>query len=347
MPLKQAGYYNAAIGHFVVGVSRHENLATFRPPGVDRFVLSVGGSSATGGTVTDNGRSRAYSGGSSWAFMQFAKQAIAEAGSRPFALHIGLHDPHTPYTPPAPFATAAVPGAPRTPSFNVPGIDFPAYLTRPRMSSAQIATTDTIFRGSVRETLAADAAIGDLVGHLRSIGRLNNTYIFVITDNGYHFGHHAFVPFNPPKQMPFDNTVRTPFFVTGPGVRVGSEQRVTMNADLAPTILELAGVQIPAYMEGRSLVPLLRGQNPAGWRTAAPYLLRGAANAIGAHTPRWSYVVTSGGSEWLIDKQADPHQLRNVARSQPAVAQRMRAIANALNTCTGASCRTADRAAVP
>jgi hypothetical protein len=86
-----------------------------------------------------------------------------------------------------------------------------------------------------------------------------NTYLFFTSDNGFHLGVH------PGKGTPAETDIRVPLVVVGPGVVAGDDAHFALNIDLAPTVAELAGIAPPDPVDGRSLVPLLRGADPP-WR---------------------------------------------------------------------------------
>jgi arylsulfatase A-like enzyme len=92
------------------------------------------------------------------------------------------------------------------------------------------------------------------------------------------------------------------------------------NLDLAPTLLELAGTQVPDKMQGESLVPLLEGENPSEWRDAVYYhyyegppRVHNVAKHYGVRTDRYTLVHYYEEDEWeLFDLQEDPEQLQSV-----------------------------------
>jgi arylsulfatase A-like enzyme len=90
----------------------------------------------------------------------------------------------------------------------------------------------------------------------------DDTYVIFTSDNGFHLTPRA------GKDLPYDTDTRVPLIVWGPGVVPGTDdEHLVANIDFAPTIAELAGVRTPDFVEGQSLVPLLRGEDPA-WRAA-------------------------------------------------------------------------------
>jgi arylsulfatase A-like enzyme len=86
-----------------------------------------------------------------------------------------------------------------------------------------------------------------------------------------------------------------------------------INVDLAPTLLELAGLKVPAAMQGRSMVSLLQGKSPTDWRQSQFYTYWGAPNHYGIRTERYTYLKLAGHPAELFDRETDPNQVHNVA----------------------------------
>jgi arylsulfatase A-like enzyme len=114
--------------------------------------------------------------------------------------------------------------------------------------------------------------------------------------------------------------VRVPFVVRGPGFASGrTEARFVHNIDLAPTFADLAGVRPGLTVDGRSLVPLLRGAT-AAWRTEIllEYWGQPAQTWTAIRTERWKYVEYENGDRELYDFSADPYEMTNVVTSPQA-----------------------------
>lgn len=90
-------------------------------------------------------------------------------------------------------------------------------------------------------------------------------------------------------------------------------QDLCINVDLAPTLLELAGLKAPAAMQGRSMVSLLQGKSPTDWRQSQFYSYWGAPNHYGIRTKRYTYLKLEGHPAELFDRETDPDQVHNVA----------------------------------
>ncbi|MBT8396371.1 MAG: sulfatase [Gemmatimonadetes bacterium] len=121
-------------------------------------------------------------------------------------------------------------------------------------------------RGYYRMISGVDAAIGRVLGELESLGMAENTVILLMGDNGYFLGERGYAG----KWLPYEQSIRVPLIVFDPRGQdrlQGSRPSMpVLNIDIAPTLLDLAGVEVPAIMQGRSLAPFLAGETPADWR---------------------------------------------------------------------------------
>jgi arylsulfatase A-like enzyme len=137
------------------------------------------------------------------------------------------------------------------------------------------------------------------------------------SDQGFFLGDHGLYD----KRFMYEESIRMPFLVRWPaGVRSGTRSdAIALNVDFAPTFLELAGLRTPGEMQGRSLLPLLRGRTPADWRTSMYYRYY---HDPGDHNTRAHYGVRTRThklihywkkDQWeLFDLVNDPHELHNL-----------------------------------
>jgi arylsulfatase A-like enzyme len=113
-----------------------------------------------------------------------------------------------------------------------------------------------------------DDSVGKVLDYLEQSGLANNTIVIYSADNGWYLGDLGLYD----KRFMYEPGLRVPLLVRGPGIRAGYvPTQFVANIDLAPTFLDLAGLPVPASMQGRSLARLLRGETPAGWRTSVYY----------------------------------------------------------------------------
>ena len=113
-----------------------------------------------------------------------------------------------------------------------------------------------------------DDGVGRVLDYLDQTGLATNTIVIYSSDNGWFLGDLGLYD----KRFMYEPGLNVPLLARGPGIKAGGvPTEFVSNLDLAPTFLELAGLPIPASMQGRSLVPLLRGEKPADWRTSVYY----------------------------------------------------------------------------
>jgi len=224
--------------------------------------------------------------------------------------------------------------APRVPSFNESDVrDKPAQVRRrPLLTDAEVDRLDRIQRWRLRSMRAVEDMVDAVIQALAETDRLENTYLIFTSDNGLLMGQHR-LPHK--KRVVYEESIRIPLMVRGPGVRGTSDEPV-MLMDLAPTLLELAGVPIPEDVDGRSLVPLLRGQQ-VPWRAD---VLVEINNTLALRTPDWLYAELATDELELYDMLADPYQLESLHKdADPAFLEQLSERIQVLLACRGIICR--------
>lgn len=263
----------------------------------------------------------------------------------PFMLTVSFNAPHAEDAdprqyiwPPAMdelYRDTAVPRAPLgDPAFHAA---LPEFLREPaanlnrtrwfwRFDSPQKAVAMT--RGYWRMISGVDAAIGRIRRHLDELGLADDTVILLTSDNGYFLGERGYAG----KWLPHEPSIRVPLIVHDPRAPEHAGARPTgmaLNIDVAPTLLELAGLPVPDSMQGRSLLPLLGGLVPGGWRTdffvehlmAHPQI----AKHEGVRAERYKYAryfEQEPVFEELYDLESDPLEAVNLA-GDPAYSERL------------------------
>ena len=277
--LQQAGYRTALLGKYLNGYPRTAPSDTYIPPGWDDWASPVGGDpySSYDYTLNVNGVKQVHGHDAAdhltdviaGLALDFLERQWRERPQQPYLLMLTPYAPHSPANP-APRHADAFPGAtaPRPPSFDEADVsDKPAWVQAlPRLGDTQTAHIDALYRRRLQSLLAVDEMVGRLVERLRTAGRLSNTFIVFTSDNGYHMGQHRLLP---GKATGYEEDLRVPLLVRGPGIAAGTRQTgLSANVDHAPTLAEIAGAAMPAWVDGRSLLPLWRGQAVSGWRQA-------------------------------------------------------------------------------
>ena len=225
--------------------------------------------------------------------------------------------------------------------------------------------------------LAVDEMVGAVVEELGAAGELENTYIFFSSDNGWFGGEHRI---QSAKNRAYEESARVPLFVRGPGVAAGMKtKKLTLNTDFTSTFAELVGATFPA--DGRSLVPLLQGEEPSSWRSSVlleklpqadsseeekgeskdkgrskdknkdkngaggvPKAGPGGQLAFQAvRTETHKYVEHENGEKELYDLQNDPYEMESLHESaDPSLVEDLKARLEALRSCSEQGCRQAE-----
>ena len=164
-----------------------------------------------------------------------------------------------------------------------------------------------------------DDGVGKVLDYLDQTGLAKNTVVIYSADNGWYLGDLGLYD----KRFMYEPGLRVPLLVRGPGIKAGNvPAQFVGNIDLAPTFIDLAGLPVPASMQGRSLVPLLRGEVPADWRTSFYYRYY---HDPGHHNTAAHYGVRTATHKlihyWkkdayeLFDLAKDPTEQRNLLHS--------------------------------
>ncbi len=169
----------------------------------------------------------------------------------------------------------------------------------------------------LRVIASIDDNLGRVLDYLDQSGLAQNTVVVYSSDQGFFLGDHGWYD----KRWMYEESLRMPLIVRWPSVTAsGSEDsHLVQNLDFAATFLAMAGVEIPADMQGRSLVPLLKGDSPDDWRDAIYYqyyeypAVHSVRRHYGVRTNRFKLIHYYGIGEWeLFDLDRDPDELNSV-----------------------------------
>ena len=282
------------------------------------------------------------------------------ASGQPFFLELATFSPHTPYTP-APRDLHLFPGlkAPEPPNFDRLPTGAPRWLAdHPKLSERQIRQINEAFRKRAQAVQSVDRMITGVEATLKADRILNNTYIVFSSDNGLHTGEYRLMP---GKLTAFDTDIHVPLVIAGPGTKPGtSSNALTENVDLAKTFAAIGGVN-NMQNDGHSLVPLLHGGTPTGWRNALLVEHEGPVtnpadpdiqNRISGNPPsyeamrtrRFLYVEYDTGEREFYNLQDDPYEMHNIIRKLTGAqrAQLHQDLSTMSNCHTGPACWTAE-----
>jgi N-acetylglucosamine-6-sulfatase len=188
------------------------------------------------------------------------------------------------------------------------GVDFPYH------SELDI---DQYYKAYGETLSAVDDSVGRVLQQLQDMGQLENTLVVYMGDNGFMFGEHGLID----KRVAYEPSIRVPLLMHCPGlIQPGTVvEDVVANIDIAPTVMEAMGLKPAAHFDGRTLVPLLRGEK-VPWRDYFLYVYYWERNYPQSPTvfalrgERYKFITYYGlwDSDELYDLQADPDEMRNL-----------------------------------
>jgi N-acetylglucosamine-6-sulfatase len=171
----------------------------------------------------------------------------------------------------------------------------------------------------LRSLIAVDESLGQVIKTLDEMGELENTVIIYSSDNGYFMGEHTFLD----KRLAYENSMRVPMIIRYPKLITKNSivKEQCLNIDIAPTILDLAGVKKPSYMQGESMVKLVSGKKDKSWRKsmlfeyyvddAWPYA---GPNQVAVRTNKYKLIdnFLEDDIDELYDLVNDPGEMKNL-----------------------------------
>jgi len=248
---------------------------------------------------------------------------------RPMFLWVHLFPPHNPYAAPSPFG-GLFDSSPQYRTRFDSSPPWPFYTAGDKNSSSQ-------YVGRYDEAIAyVDHHTGSFLDWLKQRRLYQNALIVISADHGESFSHGYSGHGGP---MLHDDVIHVPLLIKEPGQTVGKRlNTLSEQIDLMPTILDLAGVPIKGHVEGRSLKPVLRGQNLDGPVFAMNFEQSNRfgpldTGSVAMIEGRWKYIHYLGHIHYpmmlkledsLYDLQADPGEMTNLVATQSAIAARMR-----------------------
>ena len=365
--LQDAGYYTAMIGKYLSGYANNPAVPPAGRSGtrpLRRCGRTPNAFMAYNYTLNENG-TRVQYGHDPADFKQdvLTRKAVNFVNRRapkaqPFFLwltytapHVGGPDPNP--QPPFDCKDAAKPAPrhahafdseplPRPPNFNEADVsDKPAEIrNRSRLTAGEIATIQRLYRCELESLLSVDEGVKKVVDALQARGELGDTLLAFTSDNGFFHGEHRIFQ---GKQRIYEESIRVPLEMRGPGIPPGvTISDLSINADLAPTIVELSNANPGLVMDGRSLIPI--AQQP-GIATGRRLLIENPAfkevpSFKAIRTQRYIYAEHGSGEKELYDLQTDPFELQS-RHNSPAYNSVKAQLANRLHqlqNCAGADC---------
>lgn len=330
--LKGAGYYLGQLGKYGVGATKDQQEL------FDLFDADLAQGepfhSYKGENVHD----------SDWLTRRTRDFLDQVPAGRPFLLQVNYKAPH-PSSVPAPEDLGRLKGTefPAMPSDTpamrallpahvlrgLGGSSYPADFGTPERRNAWIGTY-------LEKIISVDRSVGAIMAELDQRGLAGNTVVIFLSDHGTHFGEHGLTG----KWSPYDPSLRIPFIVADPRLKPTAgttNDALVLNLDVAPTVLDLAGLPPEPGMDGRSLLPLLRGEKPADWRhhfffehqMSLATIPRPIPRNMGVRTESEKYLVWTDPSpviEEYYDLASDPEETKNLLAGRPEAAAVLRGL---------------------
>jgi len=345
--LRRAGYRTGFIGKW------HMGFDDTRRPGFDQWISFKGQGQYRDPVVNENGKRIQVSGYMTdylnGKAIDFVNESVDKNPDQPFLLylsHKAVHIPYLPaprhennyadfrYTPPAsasddlsdqPTAQARTSGKPLTLTNpkkakyeTIENLDRLPEPQEPRWGRGK--DPESNIRDQMSSLQSVDDGVGQLLSLLKERGILDQTMIIFTSDNGFLQGEHGV--FNQ-KRVAFEESIRIPLLIRYPSLiqPASVSNRFVLNVDLAPTFLELAGIEVPPVIQGKSLLPLFgdtEGKS-VDWRDhfVAEYFMEKSSRSFPSwqmiRAGDWKYIHYPNleGADELYHLASDSHEMRN------------------------------------
>ena len=330
--LREAGYEVGLFGKaHVRDLARRQFDYYFGYPGAatDYFWPVI-----TEGSRGEFGPPQVYEGYVEDVVMDRAIRWLKQKREKPFCLIFWFQSPHAPFFRPrrlldlyngVPIPKPATfdddlkgyPGKPR--AFANADDSIGTYTRRSMTKNNCARTLEEVVKDYYAGIVSADENVGKLFGALTELGQLDDTAIMFSADHGFFLGEWRKYD----KRFMHEPSIRTPMLVRYPRMlRPGAAPVDSMitNLDIAPTFLGLAGVQVPRRMQGLSMVPFLKGEQPSNWRKDWLYEYyeypgpHSVPRNRGVRTDRYKFIHYYQAPEEfeMYDLQEDPGELHNL-----------------------------------
>lgn len=331
--LQAAGYETAFMGKWHMG----EHHADPRP-GFDHWFSLKGQGNYYNPLININGIEKTF-GDSTYITDLLTDEALRwlgeRDGSKPFFLYLSHKGVHADFKPAKRHEGVYADGQPsypptmypeKNPDYNYE--DVPDWVKKQRYSWHGV---DYMYHGQINfdefyqlynETLlSVDESIGKVLDFLEETGQIDNTIVFYMGDNGFSFGEHGLID----KRQAYEESIRVPLLVYG-GKDVLKQNKVKQmiqNIDIGPTILAMAGLETPDNMDGKSFLPILKGENPSDWRERIYYEyfwerpFPQTPTTYAVRTGQYKFIRYHGiwDINELYDIQNDPWEMNNLIRN--------------------------------
>ena len=333
--LQKSGYETAHVGK--IHMAHYKGKKHIRP-GFDYWFSFVGQGKYFDPPVNENGKEYQEEGYMTDILTEKAISWLKEKRdpNKPFSLnlwHKAVHQPHLPAprhedlyvgkelpTPPYDTHKETFKGKPEWQRKKTYGFEWKKHLPIPsELPEQEWPINYDRNMQLLRCLVAIDESLGKVLATLEEMGELENTVVIYSSDNGYFMGEHTFLD----KRLAYENSMRVPMLIRYPKM-IKENTKIKeqcLNIDIAPTILNLAGIETPSYMQGESMVNLLEGKKEKSWRDAIlfeyyvdSYWPYAGPNQIAVRTENYKLVdaFLDNDIDELYDLKKDPGEMNNL-----------------------------------
>jgi arylsulfatase A-like enzyme len=295
-----------------------------------------------GGTLTwlsVDSRDEAHTDGiATTAAMKLMSDLHPEKTGKPLFLAVGFYRPHVPLIAPSTYfdlyPLEAIKLA-QPPADDRDDIPVPALADRPHQADMTTKQKKEVIQAYYASVSFVDAQVGRLLAELDRQGLAKNTVVVFMSDHGFHLGSHGLWQ----KTDLFEGSVRLPLILSVPGQanRGAASSSIVELVDLYPTLASLAGIEPPAYLEGKSLIPILADPqteirdsaftmaSSRAWWTRPEWKYR-EITGYTIRTPRYRYTEWGDGAFGVefYDYENDPGELHNLAHDRTLASTRFK-----------------------
>jgi arylsulfatase A-like enzyme len=335
--LQRAGFHTAYIGKWHMGESESSDAPR---PGFDHWISFPGQGVYQDPILNVNGRRGRVKGYTTDVLTDSAVAWLQRRpAGKPFFLYLSHKATHAEFIPPeryrGRYAKAKIPYPATMANTESNYRDKPRWVKEQRSGWHGVDHAyhgqldfDDFYRRYAETLLALDEGVGRVLDQLDRSGLEKSTLVFYLSDNGFSLGEHGLID----KRHAYEESIRIPMLAWAPGYITGGSQVTAMvrNIDLAPTILELAGIARPSGMDGHSVLAALRGQASDQaeellyeyyWEFAFPH----TPTVFALRDARYKYIYYHGiwDLNELYDLETDPLEQHNLIEV-PAFQQRVR-----------------------
>lgn len=246
-------------------------------------------------------------------------------GDKPFFCYLAFTSPHDPRTPPAPFDKMYDPAKmplqknwrPEPPFDNGDMNERDEKLAPMPRTEADTKKQLCDYYGMIS---SQDHAVGRCLAALKSSGQFENTIIVYTGDHGLCIGSHGYFG----KQNAYDDSVKVPLIISGPGVARGRASAFAYGTDIFPTLCELLDISAPKSIDGQSLARIIAGKKTKVRDAAYNAFWHKSNTQEAVQDHRWKliqYKIYDKPITELFDMQNDPHETTNLASDSAAQKQ--------------------------